>query len=240
MFDATYAPQISPASGPVITVIWGGVNDFLSSSEPVTVVANDLKCMVQKAKALGSQVVLATEISSHSNSGTVGDSDKDTLDAILRAQAFGWGADNIADLATDPHLGPDGASANTSCFPDNLHPGPNCEPYVTAIMSNAINELLGSTVSNRHTTATATYQELAGDRFLDLTGTAAQAASLPDCIGYSLPREIVNLGSVAATVTAINGETLSGNASIAVGARAVFVPVPGAPTAGGCRWERTQ
>ena len=240
MFDATYAPQISPASGPVITVIWGGVNDFLSSTEPVTAVANDLKCMVQKAKALGSKVVLATEISSRSNSGTVGDSDKDTLDAMIRAQAFGWGADNIADLATDPHLGPDGASANTSCFPDNLHPGPNCEPYVTAVMSNAINELLGSTESNRHTTAAATYQELAGDRFLDLTGTAAQAVSLPDCIGYSLPREIVNLGSVAATVAVINGETLSGNASIAAGARSAFVPVPGAPAAGGCRWERTQ
>jgi hypothetical protein len=148
--------------------------------------------------------------------------------------------DNIADLATDPHIGADGASSNTACFPDNLHPGPSCEPYITAIMSNAINELLGSTESNRHTTAAAAYQEVAGDRFLDLTGTAAQTVSLPDCIGYSLNRQMVNLGSAAATASAINGETLTGSASIAVGARAVFVPVPGAPATGGCRWERTQ
>jgi len=81
---------------------------------------------------------------------------------------------------------------------------------------------------------------LAGDRFLDLTGTAAQTVSLPDCIGYSLQREVVNLGSAAATVAAINGETLTGNASIAAGTRALFVPVPGAPAVGGCRWQRTE
>jgi len=240
MFDATYAPEISPASSPTITVIWGGVNDILSSNQPTRTIANGLKCMVQKAKALGSRVVLATEISSRANSGTVGDAGKDALDAIIRAEGHDWGADNIADLATDPHLGPDGASANTACFPDNLHPSPACEPYVTAIMSDAINELLGSTASNRHATAAATYQELAGDRFLDLTGTAAQTVSLPDCIGYSLQREVVNLGSAAATVAAINGETLTGNASIAAGTRALFVPVPGAPAVGGCRWQRTE
>ncbi len=240
MFDANYAPQISQSSGPVITVLWGGVNDILSSNETPRVIANGLKCMVQKAKALGSRVVLATEISSRSNSGTIGDAGKNALDAIIRAEAYSWGVDNIADLATDPHIGADGASSNTACFPDNLHPNPSCEVYVTAIMSNAINELLGSTESARHTTAAATYQEVAGDRFLDLTGTAAQTVSLPDCIGYSLNRQVVNLGSAAATAAAINGETLTGSASIAVGARAVFVPVPGALATGGCRWERTQ
>jgi hypothetical protein len=239
MFDLTYAPQMSSASGPVILAIWGGANDF-SSSESTREIANALKCMVQKAKALGAKVVLATEISSRSNTGTRGDLGKDALDAIIRAQAFGWGVDNIADLATDPHLGPDGASSNTACFPDNLHPSASCEPYITAVMSNAINELLGSTASNRHSTLAATYQEVAGDRFLDTTGTVAQTVSLPDCIGYSLSREIANLGSVAATVSAIDGETLMGSGSIAVGARAVFVPVPGALATGGCRWERTQ
>lgn len=240
MFDATYAPQISQNSGPVITVIWGGVNDILSSVGTARVQANGLKCMVQKAKALGSRVVLATEISSRSNSGPTDDNGKNALDAIIRNEAYGWGVDNIADLATDPHLGADGASSNTACFPDNLHPGPGCEPYVTAVMSNAINELLGSTASSRHATAAASYQEVAGDRFLDLTGTSAQAVNLPDCIGYSLSREVVNLGSVAATVNAINGETLTGSGAVAMGAKAVFLPVPGALTTGGCRWERTQ
>jgi hypothetical protein len=240
MFDAMYAPQIYQNSGPVITVIWGGVNDISGGIGTARVQANGLKCMVQKAKALGSKVVLATEISSKSNFGTAGDVGKDALDAVIRAEAYGWGVDNIADLATDPHIGADGASANTSCFADNLHPGPSCEPYVTSVMSDAINELIGSTESNRHTTAAATYQEVAGDRFLDLTGTAAQTVSLPDCIGYSLNREMVNLGSVAGTVAAIHGETLTGSTSIGVGARAIFQPVPGALATAGCHWERTQ
>ncbi len=159
---------------------------------------------------------------------------------MIRSEAYGWGVDNIADLATDPHLGADGASSNTACFPDNLHPNASCEPYVTAVMSDAINELLGSTESRRHATAASTYQEVAGDRFLDMTGTAAQTVKLPDCIGYSLGRQVVNLGSVAGTVAAINAETLTGSGSIAAGARAAFVPVPGALAVGGCRWQRTQ
>jgi hypothetical protein len=240
MFDLTFGQQISSASAPTVTVIWGGINDIMFSNGSTQVLASALQCMVQKAKALGSKVVLATEISAVSNQGTAADTKKDALDAMIRAQAYSWGVDNIADLATDPHIGPDGASNNTSCFPDNLHPGPSCEPYVTAIMSNAINELIGSTETSRHTAAAATYQEAAGDRFLDLTGTAAQAVSLPDCIGYSLWREVVNLGTAASTVAPINAETLTGNGSIAVGAKAVFVPVPGAPATGGCHWERTQ
>jgi hypothetical protein len=237
MFDLMYGEQISQA--PVITVLWGGVNDILHS-QPPRAIANSLRCMVQKAKAQGSRVVLATEISARSNAGTTVDTARDALNTILRAEAYGWGVDNIADLATDPHIGADGASANTSCFPDNLHPGPSCEPYVTAMMSDAINELLGSSQSNRHTTAAATYQEIAGDRFLDLTGTATQTVKLPDCIGYSLPREIVNLGTAAGTAAAIDSETLTGSTALAVNARAVFTPIPGAAATGGCRWERTQ
>ncbi|HEV2708924.1 MAG TPA: SGNH/GDSL hydrolase family protein [Edaphobacter sp.] len=237
MFDLMYGEQISQA--PVITVLWGGINDVLHSL-PARAIANSLRCMVQKAKARGSRVVLATEISARSNSGSSADLTRDALNTILRTEAYGWGVDNIADLATDPHLGTDGASSNTSCFPDNLHPGPSCEPYATAVMSDAINELLGSSQSSRHTTAAATYQEIAGDRFLDLTGTAAQTVSLPSCVGYSLPREIVNLGTAAGTVAAINSETLTGSTALAVNARAVFTPIPGAAATGGCRWERTQ
>jgi hypothetical protein len=236
MFDLMYGQQIASGAAPTITVIWGGVNDILHS-QPTRTIANSLRCLVQRAKAVGSRVVLATEISGQGGSA---DGAKDALDTVIRAEAFGWGVDNIADLATDSHLGPDGASANTSCFPDNLHPGPSCEPFVTAIMSNAINELIGSTESNRHTTSATTYQEVAGDRFLDLTGTAAQAVTLPDCTGYSLMRRIVNLGTSASTVSAVSGQTLTGSIALPVGTTAAFVPVPGLPSAGGCRWQRTQ
>ena len=210
MFDLTYGTQFAPDAGPVVLMIWGGINDMLFTPQTPRQIANNLRCMVQKGKKAGARVILATEISAVSNSNAGIDAAKDGLNAILREEAFGWGVDNLADLATNPNIGADGASSNTSCFPDNLHPGPNCEPYVTAIMQDALNEVLGSTERNRSQTAAASYQEVAGDRFLDLTGTAAQTVTLPDCTGYSLPRQVVNLGSVGATVAPVAGQTLLG------------------------------
>ena len=236
-FDLLYGPHLSATGAPSIAVLWGGVNDILQTTETPRQVANSLHCMVAKAKAAGARVVLATEISSLSNSNPAGDAGKNALDAILRAEAYGWGVDNLADLATDVHLGADGASANTGCFPDNLHPGPNCEPYITSVMQDAVNELIGSSETSRHQTAAATYAEVAGDRFLDLTGTAAQAVALPVCTGYTLRREVVNLGSAVSTVTA---DGLVGSGAIGVGSRGVYVPVPGALASGGCHWERVE
>ncbi len=237
-FPVLYGQQAGAGSAPVIAVIWGGVNDIQNGSQSARQIANSLKCIVQGAKGLGWRVVLATEISS--GTGTVGDAGKDALNAILRAEAFAWGVDNLADLATDPVLGADGASANTTMFPDNLHPSAAGETHVTAVMQDAVNELLGATESNRHQTAAASYAEVAGDRYLDLTGTAAQAITLPDCTGYTLSRQVVNVGAVASTVAPVSGQMLTGSGALAVGARAMFVPVPGAPATGGCRWERTQ
>ncbi len=240
MFDLTYGTHIAETSGPTVTMLWGGINDMLYSTQSPRQIANSVRCMVQKAKTAGSRVILATEISAVSNSQPSVDASKDGLDAILRAEAFGWGVDNLADLATDPHLGADGASSNTACFPDNLHPGPACEPYITAIMQNAFNELTGSTETNRNQTAATNYQETAADRFLDLTGTAAQTVTLPDCTGYSLQRQMVNVGSAAATVGPVSGQTLLGSTTVSVGAKALFVPIPGPLATGGCKWERTQ
>ena len=235
-FDLSYASHVGRTSAPVITTIWAGMSDLQVGGTTGPRMATYLKCVVQKARQLG-RVVLATEISG-SGSGT--DQTRDALNTILRAQAYGWGVDDLADLATDSHVGADGASSNTACFPDNLHPGTACEPYITAILQNAINELLGSSETQRHQDAAASYQELAGDRFLDLTGTAAQTVTLPDCTGYSLPRQVVNLGAASATAGTVNSQTLLGPTSIVPGSRAVFLPVPNAPGTAGCKWERTQ
>ena len=242
-FELSYGAQLAPGNGPAVLVLWGGVNDFQASG--ARDVANSLKCVVQKAKAAGARVVLATEISS--SSLAAGDADKDALDTILRTEAWGWGIDNLADLATDPLLGADGASANTNCFSDHLHPSDACEPHITSIMQNAVNELLGSSENNRTQVSGATYAETATDRYLDLTGAngGAQSLTLPDCTGYALKREVLNLGTSAATVSAVSGQTLTGAGAAGAqtlnpGARAIFVPVPGAPAAAGCRWERTE
>ena len=241
-FDLLYGSYLGRSGAPSIVMLWGGVNDLQQTVQTPRQIANALHCMVTKSKAAGARVVLATEISSLANQGTTGDTGKDALDTILRAEAFSWGVDNLADLATDVHLGADGASANTSCFPDNLHPGPSCEPYVTAVMQDAVNELIGSSETSRHQTAAASYSEIAGDRYLDLTGTSSQAVALPDCTGYSLKREVVNLGTASASVSAngLVGAGTLGVTTLNAGTRAVFVPIPGALSTAGCHWERVE
>ena len=235
-FELSLGAQLAPGNGSAILALWGGVNDFPMSG--ARDVANSLKCVVQKAKAAGARVVLATEISNSSFAN--GDASKDALDTILRKEAFGWGVDNLADLADDPLLGADGASANTGCFSDHLHPNDSCEPHIVNIMQNAVNELLGSSETNRTQVTGATYAETASDRFLDLVGTGAQTLTLPDCTGYALKREVLNLGASAATLSAVSGQTLTGSPTLGAGARATFVPVPGALATAGCRWERTE
>ncbi|WP_263367837.1 hypothetical protein [Edaphobacter bradus] len=82
-------------------------------------------------------------------------------------------------------------------------------------------ELLGSTASNPHS-----------------TGTSTQIITLPSCIGYSLQRQIANLGSAAATIAPANGEAINGNAAVSPGSTGVFSPTPGPLNTGGCSWTR--
>jgi hypothetical protein len=238
MFDLTFGQMVGQGSGPVIFAWLGGVDDLLLfPTRTPEQSALDMKCMVMKAKALGAKVVLATEISGRSSAGVVDDAGRDKLNAIMRAQAYSWGVDNLADLATELHLGPDGAYANTYCFPDGLHPSQSCEPYLAGVMQNAINELLGSTASSHHSTNSSTYNETAGDRFLDLNGGTAQTVILPSCIGYSMSRQVNNLGSATAMVYANTGEVLTGSGVVGAGTSATFIPVPGPSSTAGCSWQ---
>ena len=241
-FDLSFGLQSTDASAPVITVLWGGVNDMLFSGQSARQVANNLKCLVQKAKKLG-RVVIATEIScsgTFSNTGGTCDSGKNTLNPIIRAEAFAWGADNIADLATETHVGIDGGSAIAACMPDGLHPGPGCEPYISAVMADAVNELIGSNDARHNVTAAATYTEVAGDRFLDLTSATAQAITLVTCTGKSLPRIVANTGAAASTVAGQASQAITGSATVVSGARAIYNPIPGPGATAGCSWFRVQ
>ena len=238
--ELSYLPYNSPSSGPVVAIVWGGLNDLLFTKQTPRQVANNLKCLVQKIKKTGARIILATEISAASSSNPQIDQARDNLNVILRAEGFSWGVDNVVDLATDTHLGPDGASSNMACFPDGLHPGPSCEPYVTAAMQNSINELLGSTETNRHETQSVAYQEAAGDRYLDLTGSSAQTITLPDCTGHSLPRHISNLTSSPATLLTSASQTIIGASAISAGSLGILLPVPGSTARGGCRWKRVE
>ena len=234
MFDMYYRPQIEANTAPTIVVFWGGVNDF--NAYPNTnagMTAGSLKALVQRAKAAGARVIVAMEISSNRD-----DHNKAALDALIRANAFAWGADNIADLAEVPQLGADGAFESRTYFVDGVHPTPEAEPFITAVMSDAVNELIGSSATSHHSTAAASFTERAGDRFLDLKGSVVQTVTLPDCIGYSLPRQIANLGANQAVLSPSGGETLTGSTVIAAGETAILVPVPGSFSTAGCSWQR--
>lgn len=230
-FSVLYKLQFVPQTVPVIIMLWGGVNDanFQSAQQ----IADNLHSLVLQSKALGARVILATDISA-----TNKDANKNALNTILRAQAFGWGADNLADLATDPVLGADGASTDTTYFADGLHPNSTAETHVTAVMQDAVNELLGSTASAPTQVSTSTYEEVSGDDYLLLTGNLAQSIALPDCTGYTLPRQIT-AGSLPATVTTISGQTLSGSPVLTANTTAHFLTVPGSMASSGCSWQRT-
>lgn len=230
-FNILYGLQYQPNTVPVIIVLWGGVNDFQFQTPQQ--IADNLHLAVQKAKAAGARIILSTEISSNGH-----DVARDQLNTILRAQALGWGADNLAELATDPILGADGASTNTAYFADGLHPNAAAEPHITAIMQNAVNELIGSSTTALSTSNAGSYQEQASDDYLRLTGTANQNVTLPDCTGYALPRS-VTAGPGGANVTAYSGQSLSGTGMIAPNLIGQFTPIPGSAQTAGCSWQRT-
>lgn len=231
-FSILYKLQFVPNTVPVIIVLWGGVND--ARFQTAEQIGANLKSLVQQAKALSAQVILATEISANGK-----DSNKNALNAILRTEASGWGADNLADLATDPVLGADGASMDTTYFADGLHPNSIAETHVTAVMQDAVNELLGSTATNPTQVSAVNYQEVAGDDYVLLTGSLSQAVMLPDCTGYTLPRQIMT-GTSVGTVSSQAGQTLTGSSILKAGATALFSPVPGPQASSGCSWQRVR
>lgn len=234
MFDQFSGPQIVANTADTIEIFWGGVNDFTAYPDmPISVMASSMQTLVKKAKADGARVIVATEISS-----SLGDDLKQELDTILRAQAYSWGADNVADLATVPQLGADGAFQSTLYFADGVHPTAFAEPLITNVMSNAVNELIGSTASQHHIIQASKYTEQAGDRFLDLAGNGPQVVTLPDCIGYSLARQVTNLGSSPALLNTQSGEILMGSVAVPPGTTAVLTPLPGNFSTGGCSWQR--
>ena len=236
MYDLLLAPQIQANTAPTIEIFWGGVNDFATSTLPSATIAASMQGLVAKAKALGARVIVATEISS-----VYGDQPKAGLDTLLRANALAWGADNLVDLATIPQIGADGAYQSSYFNSDHLHPNDSAEPLITAAMTNSINELLGSTAAAHHTASTTAYTEEAGDDFLDLSPTqgALQTITLPDCIGYSLPRHLFNLSATPAAVLTQDNEALSGSGLVSSGASATFTPIPGSYATGGCSWQQS-
>lgn len=97
------------------------------------------------------------------------DASKNSYDTLLR-QNWRTIADGFADVASDPNLGADGASASTTFFVDGLHPTSNAQANdVAPIIQRAVNRLYG----NNDWSAAATYTVAA----LGATATTAGGES---------------------------------------------------------------
>lgn len=243
--------QASPKSGnEVADIIWVDINDIdfaVWSTNTGNIILGNNACAVKNFSAAGAAVFMTTEISGGGNTFDVG---KNYLDPYIRLNAVSsWGAASVVDLADVPVLGADGASTNTTYFVSgsNIHPTNLSQTTIIApIMSNAINEFYGSSPSAFNSTSATSYQELAADGYLELTGGSAQTITLADCQGYTRRRTIWNTGANAATVvpgtTGFGSsftQTIDTQSSVTVPAYSTWVgqPVPGPMATGGCSWR---
>ncbi len=251
--------------GRTVLHFWAGTNDLANAGRtPDDVWTSLLSCGLQ-AKRYGARTVVATMID-RGGTGNNMISSKNALNALIRAGWKSSGAfDALNDLAEIAALGADGASQNTSanntgCFnTDKVHlAGPGSGTCATIyvngaatalsgygivaqLASNAVNTLDGSTASNPDVSASNSFAETDANNVVVQTPTAAATHSLVDCQGQASPRTVVNGSpSYAITVSGVNGQAITGSATITPQSTAVFMPVLTGAATGGCSWIRMQ
>lgn len=244
---------------------WAGTNDIANANRsPADVWASLISCGIQ-AKRYGARTAVATMLD-RGGSGNSMINSKNALNALIRSGWKSSGAfDALNDLAEVPALGADGASANTSavstgCFStDKVHlvgPGSgNCATLfvngsasalsgygiVAQLASNAVNTLDGSTQTNPDVTASNAFTESYANNVVVQTPTAAATHSLVDCQGQASSRTVVN-GSATypIVVSGVNGQSITGNTTVAAQGTGVFVPMLTSASTAGCSWIRIQ
>jgi len=222
--------------------IWAGTND-ISDAFTAAAVWPDLMTLGKECIASGGTPIIATMISR-----TGLDTEKNELNALIRAgwQQAGFAALN--DLAEYPALGADGAYANgTYFYTDGIHlTGPNGEcdlssgySIVCHAVSNIVNLLDGSTARSP-VTLMAT-GSIGYNRFVSAAPRANITLTLPDCSG--LTGQVFQVrntqAAYAVTIAASSGQTINGDGSVVLGgyATASFVDQLTAPSTGGCSWS---
>jgi lysophospholipase L1-like esterase len=245
--DNRVGPLCKSSSGPAVYSIFAGTNDFtnIPPSTPQSVFAT-LTADIQKMKLAGCRVGVLTMISRAGNGGGNGgasyDTDKKAYNALILSGAKAAGADFIVDVAADPHLGADGAYANSTYFQaDGTHPTQAGQQEIANLYSNAYNYTFGHNKANPNVVTAATYQMLSGDGAVTLAATSAQAVTMPDCTGPSGAVYYLNNSTgVAKTVTGGPNQPINGLASaiaIAPNSSLALFDVPNPETTSGCHWE---
>lgn len=222
-----------------IDLIFAGTNDVANGNNAGNVIGYLMSYANQAVKA-GCVPMIATMLSR-----TGQDSNKNSLNAFIRQNAIAGGY-VVADFASDPHLGCDGCSANTTYFNvDAVHPTQTGQNLIAAEASNIINAygFQASSASNPTQYSATTVSMVSGDRFVTSTPIAAQAITLPDCLGVTgTEYTIFNNAATALTITFSGkaSEAIAGPAILAQGLTAVFRATLISPSAAGCGWQRVQ
>jgi hypothetical protein len=142
-------PLYHPGSYQNVVIIWAGSNDVNGLSASAVMGGLTQYCKDRHTK--GWKVIAATMVS---RSGQ--DANKNTYNTLIR-QNWSTFADGLADIAADPLLGADGASASATYFQTGVHPTQtaiyNSE---VPVFQRAVNRLYGNTSwtsANTYTTA---------------------------------------------------------------------------------------
>jgi hypothetical protein len=186
-------------------------------------------------------------------SGDGSETARQAYDALVRANWKTAGFAALDDVAAYPALGASNAHTNTACFNgDGIHlTGPGAGSCYASLsgygllarnLGNVINMLDGSTEWNPTVTTSNAYTESYADNYALQTPTASATNTLPDCTGLtSMKRTIINgSSSNAITVNTSASQTITGSATVAANATAVFTCELTAASTGGNYWLRTQ
>ena len=260
--DQQWAKFIVP--GRTVVHFWLGTNDFAVANRSAADIWTSLTSCGLKAKQYGARTIAATMIDRGGSSNTM-IANKNALNSIIRSNWKTSGAfDALNDFAEVAALGADSASANATgsggCFAaDLVHlAGPGAGTCTTLyvngsasalsgygavaqLVSNAVNTLDGSTLTNPDVSASNAFVASFGNNFVLQTPTAAATHKLVDCQGQASARTVVNGSpSFAIAVSGVNSLAINGNATIAPQSAATFVPVLLSASAAGCSWLRVQ
>lgn len=260
--------SINPNASTTV-ILFGGTNDLNGTATAVAglpavsaqLTYQRMRRLVQCWKGATPQprIFLMTMISrtgnSTGNGSVTNDSLKNLYNDLLRKDYAG--ADGLIDIASDPAVGQDGASANTIlptacgggvCFAgDHVHLVANGQQRLAAMVSSYINWADAKTsVTNPTVITAATYTEVAGDVAISASPTVAQTITLPTVIGLvGTDRYIFNTTTQVVTIAAASGELINGQATIVcaantkcslVGVLGVY-GVTGGDSSAGAHWE---
>jgi hypothetical protein len=159
--DQYYAPKATHN----VAILYGGTNDLANDAfTSAATYARVLSWCVGR-RAIGFKTIVTTMTSrGGSTNGALNDGLKNQFNTLLRSPQTFQSCDELADLASDPTLGADGAYNQVPPFAgDQLHFLD--QSHISAIESNAVNAVIGSTLQfpNPHIITSANYQSVAAD-----------------------------------------------------------------------------